>query len=158
MVRTAVSSTWGSDMQGKAFSDEQSMCLIRLPGDTPASAFGPKQFLKGSLSKGFSVCGLIFKRNRPCRPACILYDRNFMGDRSHAGKASLESVRKLGQGKCTIAWLLLKRKSLQCACWNGIERDEECEGTFAKTNKFFRTQVLLTWWSPSFYITADLMI
>lgn len=40
----------------------------------------------------------------------IAFEEKFMGDRTHAVKASLEMVRKLGQGECTIAWLLLKGK------------------------------------------------
>lgn len=38
----------------------------------------------------------------------IAFEEKFMGDRAHAVKASLEIVRKLGQGEHTIAWLLLK--------------------------------------------------
>ncbi len=40
----------------------------------------------------------------------IAFEEKFMGDTTDAVKASLEIVRKLGQGECTIAWLLLKEK------------------------------------------------
>ena len=80
-----------------------------------------KQFLKGSLSKkGFSDCRLVLKCNQPCQPECdmcmieIAFKEKFMGDRAHA-VLSLEIVRKLGQGECTITWLHLKGKWLQGA-------------------------------------------
>lgn len=50
----------------------------------------------------------------------IAFEEKLMEDRAHVVKASLEIVRKLGQGEWTIAWLLFKGNDYRVLLWDGI--------------------------------------
>lgn len=56
----------------------------------------------------------------------IAFEENIIEDRAHVVKASLETVRQLGQGELTVVWLLFKRNDCRALLWNGINWDKMC--------------------------------
>lgn len=56
----------------------------------------------------------------------IAFEKNVIEDRVHVVKASLETVRQLGQEELTVVWLLFKINYYRALLWNGINWDKMC--------------------------------
>lgn len=63
----------------------------------------------------------------------IAFEENVIENRAHVVKASLETVRQVGQAELTVVWLLFKRNDYRALLWNGINWDKMCSKSLKRT-------------------------